>query len=210
MIATSLAEMNQLADTLRNENPGLAAEVTALPSGAAVLDVHHNGRALVMARSSAGGFGVDELGAGEGLGTGYQHTFEDFTAAAQELRLLLNDGAASQVLPTLSLVVLQARDVESAREFYSRLGLSFIAEQHGTGPRHYSATLGQLVFEIYPRRADAPSAPQRVGFRIPSVDETVETLRRRGTRVVTEPKPSAWGRRAVVEDPDGNRVELSQ
>ena len=58
MIATPLVEMNQFADTLRNENPGLAAEVTALPSGAAVLDIHHNGRALVMARSSAGGFGV--------------------------------------------------------------------------------------------------------------------------------------------------------
>lgn len=210
MIATSLAEMNELADALRIENPSLVAEVNALPSGAAVLDVRHNGRALVMARSAAGGFGVDELGVGEGLGTGFQRTFESFTAAAQELRLLLNDDAASQVPPTLSLVVLQARDVESAKEFYSRLGLSFIAEQHGTGPRHYSATLGQLVFEIYPCRADAPSAPQRVGFRIPSVDETVETLRRRGTLVVTEPKPSSWGRRAVVEDPDGNRVELSQ
>ena len=210
MIATPLVEMNQFADTLRNENPGLAAEVTALPSGAAVLDIHHNGRALVMARSSAGGFGVDVVCTGEGLGTGYQHTFEDFTAAALKLRLLLNDDTAAKAPPTLSLVVLQARDVESARDFYSRLGLSFIAEQHGTGPHHYSATLGELVFEIYPRQADTPSAPQRVGFRIPSVDEMVETLRRRGTRVVTEPKPSAWGRRAVVEDPDGNRVELSQ
>lgn len=210
MIATSLVEMNQLADTLRNENLGLTAEVTALPSGAAVLDVHHNGRAVVMARSSAGRFGVDVLRAGDGFGTGYQRTFEDFTAAAQELRLLLNDGVGSPVPPTLSLLVLQARDVESAKDFYSRLGLSFIAEQHGAGPRHYSATIGQLVFEIYPRRTDVPSTPQRVGFRIPSLDETVETLRRRGTLVVTEPKPSAWGRRAVVEDPDGNRVELSQ
>ena len=157
MTATSHNEMNELADALRIENPGLVAEVHALPSGAAVLDVQRNGRALVMARSAAGGFGVDELGVGEGLGTGFQRTFESFTAAAQELRLLLNDDAASQVPPTLSLVVLQARDVESAKEFYSRLGLSFIAEQHGTGPRHYSATLGQLVFEIYPCRADAPS-----------------------------------------------------
>jgi lactoylglutathione lyase len=120
------------------------------------------------------------------------------------------NNAASRVPPTLSLVVLQARDVESSKEFYGRLGLSFIAEQHGTGPRHYSATLGQLVFEIYPCREDAPSAPQRIGFCIPSVDETVETLRGRGALVVSEPKPSPWGRRAVVEDPDGNRVELSQ
>ena len=110
--------------------------------------------------------------------------------------------------PMLSLVVLQSGDLEAAKEFYTLLGLSFVEEQHGTGPRHYSATLGPLVLEIYPCQASKPMTPVRIGFRVASLDKTLELLRRRGARIVREAKDSPWGRRAVVEDTDGNRVEL--
>jgi lactoylglutathione lyase len=111
--------------------------------------------------------------------------------------------------PTLSLVVLQSRNVEAAKDFYSLLGLSFVEEKHGQGPRHYSATLGALVLEIYPCQGSNPSAPIRIGFLIPYLDRTLELLKNRGARIVREAKDSPWGRRAVVEDPDGNRVELA-
>jgi catechol 2,3-dioxygenase-like lactoylglutathione lyase family enzyme len=110
---------------------------------------------------------------------------------------------------SMSLVVLQSADLEAAKDFYSALGLEFVEEQHGSGPRHFSTTLGSLVLEIYPRRTDRPSAPARLGFRVPSLDQTLEVLRRRRARIVREPTDSPWGRRAVVDDPDGNQIELT-
>jgi len=111
--------------------------------------------------------------------------------------------------PELSLVVLQSGDPDAAKEFYNALGLSFVAEQHGKGPPHYSAKLGEIVVEIYPWQGGKPSTPVRIGFRVPSLDSTLERLRSRGARIVREATDSPWGCRAVVEDPDGNRVELS-
>lgn len=40
------------------------------------------------------------------------------------------------------------------------------------------------------------------------VDALVEELRAHGATVRKEASDSEWGRRAVVEDPDGRRVEL--
>ena len=117
---------------------------------------------------------------------------------------------ASPSQPSLSLIVLQSCDIVVAKEFYNRLGLSFQEEQHGSGPRHFAATLGPLVFEIYPCQTNVPPVSLRVGFRVPSVVATIETLRECGTRIVSEPKDSPWGCRAVVIDPDGNQVELTQ
>ncbi len=111
--------------------------------------------------------------------------------------------------PSLSLIVLRSGNVEATREFYSRMGLSFVEERHGSGPRHYAATIGPMVFEIYPNRDGVPPAPIRIGFRVSAFDETVEALRRKGARIIREAANSKWGRRAVVEDPDGNSVELA-
>lgn len=111
-------------------------------------------------------------------------------------------------MPSLSLLVLQSADVQAAKNFYSLLGLSFVEEQHGTGPKHYAAALESLVLEIYPRAGNGQPAPLRIGFRVPSLDRTLDQLRSRGVRIVREATDSRWGRRAVVEDPDGNRVEL--
>jgi catechol 2,3-dioxygenase-like lactoylglutathione lyase family enzyme len=108
----------------------------------------------------------------------------------------------------LHLVVLYSRDIETSKIFYERIGLQFQSEQHGTGPQHYSATLNGTTVEIYPRPEDEPEGRVRIGFTVVSLDRIVEELRGGGTRILVEPKPSPWGRRAVVEGPDGTRVEL--
>ena len=112
--------------------------------------------------------------------------------------------------PALSLLVLECNDIDAAKEFYELLGLSFVSERHGSGPLHYSVTLGSMVLEIYPRKAGAMSAPLRIGFRVTALDAAIERLRSAGARVTREPHDSAWGRRAVVSDPDSNRVELTE
>lgn len=132
---------------------------------------------------------------------------EELTQSAAEIDAALSP---SHPPPKLTLIVIYARNLEATREFYAALGITFQDEQHGSGPRHYAATLGGAVFEIYPLRDDEPMGGLRLGFGVESVDRTVQSLRQRQIKIVTEPRDSPWGRRAVVADPNGNRVELTQ
>ena len=113
--------------------------------------------------------------------------------------------------PTLNLVVLRCADIDRAMAFYSKLGLHFARHRHGTGAEHYSAELAGAVFELYPQSGNGPSSlGTRIGFSVSSVDDVVAALGDYSTAVISEPKDSEWGRRAIVADPDGHRVELLQ
>src|SRR6266498_3293777 len=109
------------------------------------------------------------------------------------------------ISPTLSLLVLRTAKLEATLAFYRALGMEFVQEQHGSGPAHYSCQLGGTVVEIYPG-SDGTAPPRQsggatmLGFRVASVDATVATLQQLGAEVVTAPKDSPWGRRAVVAD----------
>jgi lactoylglutathione lyase len=113
-------------------------------------------------------------------------------------------------VPRLNLVVLRVADLERAVAFYRAVGLAFERHAHGTGPQHYASESSGFVFELYAATAEQPvSASTRVGFAIEDVDAVVARLVMiDGVRVVVPPKESEWGRRAVVADPDGHRVEL--
>lgn len=112
---------------------------------------------------------------------------------------------------TLNLVVLRSADVARAAAFYTRLGLQFSKHRHGSGPEHFTAELPGGVFELYPLSSDGQSTlGTRIGFRVPSVDAALAALSGYPGAVVTPARDSEWGRRAVVADPDGHRVELLQ
>jgi lactoylglutathione lyase len=117
--------------------------------------------------------------------------------------------------PALSLVVLRTAKMDATRQFYHTLGLQLNQEQHGAGPVHFSCASGNTILEIYPA-ADG-TAPERksggatmLGFSINSLDVLLSVLKSQATPVIGEPKDSPWGRRAVVLDPDGRAVELSE
>jgi len=111
----------------------------------------------------------------------------------------------------LNLVMIRSIDLERAARFYGVLGLSFSKHRHGSGPEHFACELGSAVFEIYPRKDDTDSTSStRIGFRVPSVDAAIAALQAIGVTVVSPPKDSPWGRRAVVDDFDGHRVEITE
>jgi len=112
---------------------------------------------------------------------------------------------------TLNLVVLRSSDIARAVAFYTQLGLQFTRHRHGSGPEHFAAELPGGVFELYPLAPDGPSSlGTRIGFRVPSIDTTIAALTASPGAVVSPAKDSEWGRRAVIADPDGHRVELLQ
>lgn len=115
----------------------------------------------------------------------------------------------------LSLIVLRANDLDKTRQFYTLLGLEFVQEQHGSGPIHFSSQCGSGVIEIYP--GSAGTAPDRktsgattLGFRVVSFDTVLQAVEQFGAKILTKLKDSQWGRRAVVEDPDGRAVKLNE
>jgi catechol 2,3-dioxygenase-like lactoylglutathione lyase family enzyme len=111
----------------------------------------------------------------------------------------------------LSLVVLRVADLERSAAFYRILGLIFTKHRHGTGPEHYACDMSGTVFELYPRRDESDSTSRtRLGFKISNLDQTLVALEQAGAKIISPPKDSPFGRRAVVDDPDGHRVELSQ
>jgi lactoylglutathione lyase len=106
----------------------------------------------------------------------------------------------------LNLVVIRAHDIERSASFYELIGLRFVRHRHGKGLEHYSNEENGVVFEIYPRQSEADSTVGvRLGFSVASVDAVVDNLASSG-EVHSAPKDSPWGRRAVVQDPDGHRL----
>ncbi|PHR93850.1 MAG: hypothetical protein COA78_32625 [Blastopirellula sp.] len=115
----------------------------------------------------------------------------------------------SRSTPRCSLLVLRSPDIEHAIKFYTTLGLHFTKHSHGKGPEHFASEANGFVFELYPLAKDQlPTTSTRVGFSVPDLDAVIKELKLLGTEVLSEPKQTEWGYRAVVKDLDGHTVEL--
>src|SRR5262249_21174851 len=101
---------------------------------------------------------------------------------------------------------------EQVRRFYQSLGIGLIEEQHGRGPVHLAGRAGEVVIEVYtaPDDGSPVDSSTRLGFAVRHLADVVQALQWIGTKIVTGPKDTAWGIQAVVKDPDGRSVELTQ
>jgi lactoylglutathione lyase len=105
--------------------------------------------------------------------------------------------------------VIRCADLKGSSLFYHLLGLSFVKHRHGQGPEHLSAELGGVVFELYPQTAEGSTTRGvRLGFEVLSLENLITALDAWPGSVISPPQDSLWGRRAVITDPDGHRVEL--
>lgn len=109
----------------------------------------------------------------------------------------------------LNLLVLRCEDIDRAAVFYASLGVTFTRHRHGKGPEHYAAELPGAVFELYPA-GEYSTRGVRLGFGVRDVEWAFNTLVAQGAGVISAPKDSPWGRRAVVTDHDSHTVELTQ
>ena len=113
--------------------------------------------------------------------------------------------------PQLSLVVIRAADPGRLANFYAALGMSFDIERHGNGPAHYVSTDAGITFEIYPRRDDDPlAAGIRLGFTTVALDVVLKAMQGFGAQIVSPAGMTPWGRRAVLIDPEGHKVEITE
>ena len=104
----------------------------------------------------------------------------------------------------LCLIVLRCADLESSWAFFSALGAGLTRERHGTGPEHYSCTLGEVVLELYPA-SGRNTSDVRLGFVVSDLAGVLEQVRQQGGTVLAD-QPG----RAVIVDPDGHEIELTE
>lgn len=110
---------------------------------------------------------------------------------------------------SLRLLVLKTNDVSVVVSFYRSLGFAFTQEQHGKGPVHFSAPLGDGIIEIYPLPdGEAVDSTTRLGFAIANPDAVVDSVDSLGGRIIKPGRDTPWGYVALVTDPDGRTVEL--
>lgn len=111
----------------------------------------------------------------------------------------------------LNLVVLRSTNPLTSVAFYTALGCVFVQHRHANGPIHWADETGSTVFEIYAASTKSPvTTGLRLGFLVNAVEESLALALKAGGQVVSPPQLSPWGWRAVLTDPDGNRVELSR
>jgi lactoylglutathione lyase len=110
----------------------------------------------------------------------------------------------------LTLLVIRSAIPEQLAKFYTLLGLTFDYHRHGNSPYHYSAPIGPTLLEIYPlaKTQERADTMLRLGFTIASFDAVIEELVRLETPFHQAPESTEWGVQAIVEDPEGRKVEL--
>jgi len=117
--------------------------------------------------------------------------------------------------PEINLVVLRAADIMETLLFYKVLGMEFKQECHSQGVIHYACTLGTITIEIYPLTNDSKtklvqSGAMMLGFKVSNIDTIVTQLQEISNTKLPTVQVTLWGRRVVLKDPDGRKVELTE
>lgn len=111
-------------------------------------------------------------------------------------------------ISAINLVVLRSQNPRSLTEFYKSLGLDFVLEKHGSGPEHHSSSIGDSVLEIYPCTDSALSTKgTRIGFTVSSLNDVLSGLGG-NHELISKPRETPWGKRCVLQDPEGHKIEL--
>ncbi|RBL89987.1 VOC family protein [Chitinophaga flava] len=112
---------------------------------------------------------------------------------------------------SLNLLVIKTNQMLEVAAFYTLLGFEFEYHQHGKGPFHYASKSTPLL-EIYPlpQQVSQPDKTTRLGFKVRELDKMVEHLEGRGMPVIARPIMTEWGYHAIVQDPDGRKIELTE
>jgi lactoylglutathione lyase len=110
----------------------------------------------------------------------------------------------------IRLLVIRTSDIDRLASFYGLFGLEFEYHKHEKSPYHYSASIGNTVLEIYPLAKGQAEADKelRLGFSIENFEDIVRVLKDKQTVFLSEPMQTDYGFMAIIEDPDGRKIEL--
>jgi len=109
----------------------------------------------------------------------------------------------------LYLIVYYVDSIEQSKYFFELLGLSFTKEKHGDGPVHFSTTLSKTVLELYPNNERNGITRTRLGLELPTPIlpdiKAIENLSDKPVDIMSLDNDKKY---AVLEDPNGNKIDL--
>lgn len=103
----------------------------------------------------------------------------------------------------LKLLVIRCKNIDVSKQFYETLGFAFKKEKHGQGAEHFASSSAGFVFELYPLKAHSEFTPLRLGFQLPDITEKIST------QTVLQCYEQQGQITYLIQDPDGNKLELS-
>ncbi|CAM3073475.1 VOC family protein [Tsukamurella hominis] len=110
---------------------------------------------------------------------------------------------------SISRLVVSVSELDAALAFYE--GLVGLRRTAAAGELAWLATADGVEIMLHERPATPSDTAVALGFAVADLDGTVATWSARGGAVVDPPEERPWGERmAVVRDPDGHLVCLSQ
>jgi lactoylglutathione lyase len=113
-------------------------------------------------------------------------------------------------------IILWSHRLEETVAFYRKIGLPVVTEQHGPDDDpNYALDFGDVHFGFIEATSEVGlksgiGGAVQFGFAVQSVDETYRLALENGAKAVIPPQNMPFGRRAVVEDPDGRPIQFKQ
>ncbi|GBC73080.1 hypothetical protein HRbin04_00476 [archaeon HR04] len=116
----------------------------------------------------------------------------------------------------LDAVILFTSNLERAVEFYrDDLGLPLQNATNDTVEFFSSGT--KIIIKSVDGKAGAEQVKGKaarpgilLGFTIQNIDELCELLKKKGVRFLKEPREEAFGKHAIILDPDEHMISLAQ
>ncbi len=118
-------------------------------------------------------------------------------------------------LTYVDALILYSASIQKTVEFYRSIGLLLEEEVHEEGPLHFACELGRTHIAVYEGKSGealprGTGGANQIGFQVDSLDDVFSAATKAGAPILIPPQEVPWGKRAVVQDPDGRPVELNQ
>ncbi|XGC79732.1 VOC family protein [Bdellovibrio bacteriovorus] len=113
----------------------------------------------------------------------------------------------------ITSITITTPQLEPMLGFYRLIGFQFTASKVDKGTEVFRATHNGVEFSLYstnnPLRSKIPSL--QLGFKITDLIRTVEELTKiPGAMCILDPTEMPDGKKAIVLDPDGHSIELTE
>lgn len=110
---------------------------------------------------------------------------------------------------SLAALVLTCKDLEASVRLYRAIGVELKEARHA-GPLHYTASLSgvHLALVAHDGVERGPQSATQLALSVSDLEGALNAARALGASVVQAPAARPFGVSAVVEDPDGRRLEL--
>lgn len=110
---------------------------------------------------------------------------------------------------SLAALALTCKDLDASVRLFRAVGVDLKEARHG-GPLHYTASLGGVHLALHPHDGveRAAQSGTQLAFLVNDLEGALNGARALGAAVLQAPAPKPFGVSAVVEDPDGRRLEL--